>query len=243
LVCIINYFIFATNLNSYFMETRFSEKESLELIGQMISTAKNNLQKGMGSIFLLWGYLVAGISLVTFILLLTLTGEARYNAFWLWFLMAAGYPLHYRLIRKREAEMPVTTYIDKVMNWVWIAFAASIMVVVVGMLAATLRISLVNPVLEPRYEFFRWFHWLLMTPVMLCLYGFALFVSGKAYSFKPLVTGGVVCWFAALLLLVTVHSPRAMELQQIVLCLSVIAGYVIPGHLLNKKDHEDVQGS
>ena len=50
------------------MENLLNEKESLQLIGQMISTAKNNLQKGTGKIFLLWGYLIAGVSFATFVL-------------------------------------------------------------------------------------------------------------------------------------------------------------------------------
>jgi cytochrome c biogenesis factor len=222
------------------METQFSEKESLELIGRMINTAKNNLQKGMGNIFLLWGYLVAGISFGTCILLLVLPGETRYYSFFLWFLMAFGYPFHYRLLKKREREMLVMTYIEKVMNWVWIAFTLSILVVITGLLLATVQVVKAYPVVEPGDEFIRWFHWLFMTPFMLCLYGFALFVSGKAYRFTPLVTGGFVCWAAALLLLICIHYSHIQEVEMVVLGISAIAGYIIPGHLLNKKDRTDV---
>jgi hypothetical protein len=34
-----------------------------------------------------------------------------------------------------------------------------------------------------------------------------------------------------------------MEIQLISLILSIIAGYIIPGHLLNSKEKEHVQGS
>lgn len=222
------------------MEDQFTEKESIALIGQMISTAKNNLQKGMGDIFLLWGYLVAGISMANGILLLALPHETRYYSFYLWALMMFGYPFHYLLVKKREQEMLVVTYIEKIMQWVWIAFTVSILLVVTGLLAATIHIVTAYPVVTPQYEFIRWFHWLFMTPFMLCLYGFALFVSGKAYNFKPLVTGGFICWAGALFLLFSIHFSQILVLEQVVLSICVIAGYVIPGHLLNKMDRSNV---
>ncbi len=221
------------------MDSSFTEKESLALIGQMISTAKNNLQKGTGTVFLLWGYLVALISLVTFLLLLILPEPARYNAFYLWFLMAAGFPFHYLLVRRLENGPQVRTYIEQLMAWVWIAFTITILVAVAGLLAATAYRS-ANPG-APGAE--GWFHWLFMTPFMLCLYGFALFVSGKAYRFRPLVSGGMFCMAAALVSLGFIYYSRITELNQIILCLSAIAGFIIPGHLLNGKQAKDVQGA
>lgn len=222
------------------MENSLSEKESLDLIGQMISTAKNNLQKGMGKVFLLWGYLVAGISMLTFILLILLPPDLRYYSYYSWFLMILGYPMHYMIIRKQEQERLVTTYIEKVMNWVWIGFTVSILIVVGGLLVATIHVVGNYPVVEPRYEFIRWFHWLFMTPFMLCLYGFALFVSGKAYGFRPLVNGGLICWAGTLVLLLSIHYSHTLLVQQAVLCISAVAGFVIPGHLLNVRDKQDV---
>jgi len=218
------------------MENQLSEKESLDLIGQMISTAKNNLQKGMGYIFLLWGYMVAGISLAIFILLEFLPYETRYTAFYLWFLMIFGYPLHIWILKRMDRERLVMTYVEKLMKWVWIAFSLSILFVVVGLLVATIHIVMAYPEIEPKFEYIRWFHWLFMTPFMLCLYGFALFVSGKAYAFKPLVAGGIFCWAATLVLLFSLHFSQILMVQQVVLCLSAIAGFIIPGHLLNRKE-------
>jgi hypothetical protein len=224
------------------MENQFSEKESLALIGQMINTAKNNLQEGMGNIFLLWGYLVAGISMATCILLLVLPHESRHESFYLWFLMICAYPLHYRLLKNRERKMLVMTYIDKVMNWVWIGFAMAILVVVAGMLADTVILVNVAPDYshDRAHEFIRWFPWLLLTPFILCLYGFALFVCGKAYDFRPLVIGGVICFAASFLLLFSIHKTGVPGFQQFVLCIAAIAGFIIPGHLLNRKDRHDV---
>lgn len=222
------------------METPFSEKQSLELISQMIHSAKNRLQKGMGNIFLLWGYLVAVISLLIFILLLILPGENRYYAYMLWIIMAFGAPFHVRQIKKMEQKQLVKTYIDKIMDFVWIAFTISLLSVIIGMLVTSVFVLPSFASVEPGNEFLRWFHWTFMTPFMLCLYGFALFVSGKAYEFKPLAIGGIICWIATFVLVVAYHHPHLLEIQQIILCISAIAGFILPGHLLNKKEQSDV---
>ena len=222
------------------METHFSEKESLELITQMISSAKNNLQKGMGSIFLLWGYLVAVISLAIFLLMLFLPHETRYHSYMLWSLMAIGGPLHYRFVKKMEAQNLVKTYIDKIMDYVWIAFSVSIVTVIAGMIIQAILVLPAFSEVEPGHEFLRWFPWTFVTPVMLCLYGFALFVSGKAYQFKPLVTGGVICWIATAFLIIFFHHPHLLKIQQLVLFICAVAGFVIPGHLLRKKENAHV---
>lgn len=224
------------------MENLLSEKDNLLLISQMINTAKNNLQKGMGNIFLLWGYLVAGISLGTLILWETLPGTSGYFAYFLWFLMIFGVPVHLGLIRKREKDRMVMTYIEKLMGWVWIGFALAIAVVVAGMLVDSVILVNYAPshAIDRSHEFIRWFQWLLLTPFILCLYGFALFVSGKAYSFRPLVIGGKVCFIASFLLLFSLHKTGVPGFQLPVLCISAVAGFIIPGHLLNRKERRNV---
>jgi len=222
------------------MENLLNEKESLELIGQMISTAKNNLQKGTGKIFLLWGYLVAGISFATISMAKYMPMQNAHNAYYLWFLMFLGMPVHYWLIKKRGNERRVVTYFEKLMRWVWIGFRVSILVVVVGMLLDTVILSYFASDMKGSHEFVRWFQWLLLTPFMLCLYGFALFVSGKAYGFKPLVIGGIICFFASFFLLFSIHKTGVVNVQQFVLGVSAVAGFVIPGHMLNRKEHKDV---
>ncbi|MCK9422722.1 MAG: hypothetical protein M0Q38_08995 [Bacteroidales bacterium] len=222
------------------METQFSQKESLDLINQMISSAKNNLHKGMSNIFLLWGYLVAIISLLIFILLLTLPGDTRYFSYWLWIFMAAGAPIHWKLVSKIDQQQLVKTYIDKIMGFVWIAFSVSIIAVVAGMLLSTILVLPVFTDVDPSHEFLRWIQWTFITPFMLCLYGFALFVSGKAYQFKPLVIGGIVCWIATAFLIIAFHHPYLLMIQQIVLFICAVAGFVIPGHLLKQKENSHV---
>ena len=43
-------------------EQKINEKESIELIATMISRTRNRLYEGYGRVFLLWGYVVLGVS-------------------------------------------------------------------------------------------------------------------------------------------------------------------------------------
>jgi hypothetical protein len=154
--------------------------------------------------------------------------------------MAFGYPFHVWLFKKMESERTVKTYIEKIMGWVWIAFTISILTLIIGLLIASCIVLPRYVIVEQGNEFLRWFQWLFITPFMLCLYGFALFVSGKAYGFRPLVTGGYICWVGTFILLFSIHQIHVLEIQQIIMCLSTIFGFVIPGHLLNLKDRTHV---
>jgi len=222
------------------METELNEKESLHLINEMISTSRNNLQKGMGNIFLLWGYLVFLISLLNVILLVLLPDPAKYNSYFIWCLMALGYPFHYRMVKKMQQEKLIKTYVDKIMNYVWMAFSVSILVVVIGMIGASLYFSTDIEEAGKGFEFIRWFQWTLLPPFMLLLYGFALFVSGKAYDFKPLVRGGIICWIASLLLLAGARYHYMPEIQQVMLAIGSLFGFIIPGNILINKEKKNV---
>lgn len=225
------------------METALNEKDSLHLINEMISTSRNNLQKGMGKIFLLWGYLVFVTSLLNLILLVFLPDPVRHNSYFIWCLMALGYPFHYRLVKKMQQEKLITTYVDKIMNYVWIAFLVSILVVVIGMIGSSIFFTSDIIQAEKEFESIRWFQWTLLPPFMLLLYGFALFISGKGYDFKPLIRGGIICWVASLLLLVGTHFRYIPEIQQVMLAVSSLFGFIIPGNLLDNKEKKNVQRS
>ena len=62
-------------------EKKISEKESLEIITEMISRTKERYI-GDGNIMLLWGYLSVGIAALVWIMLV-LTRNPMWN--WLWF--------------------------------------------------------------------------------------------------------------------------------------------------------------
>jgi len=165
------------------MNEQLSEKESLDLIKQMISSAKNNLQKGMGYHFLVWGYLVAIIGITVSILLLTLPIEKSQYAFGLWILMGLGAPIHASLTRRKKELHLVKTYVDRIMGYVWRAFFISGLTIIFGIWFANMIPGTGLFHLDAGKEILLNTIWIFITPGLLCLYGFALYISGKAYRF------------------------------------------------------------
>lgn len=106
-------------------EKNLNSKESLDLIAQMIQATKSKLEKGGSVYILVWGY----ISLLTTIAVyaaLTLTHDPHYN--WLWFAIPViGAPV--MAFFKGKNQKRVTTYIDRIINYVWIVIGGVIMTV------------------------------------------------------------------------------------------------------------------
>ena len=55
-------------------DKKLNEKESLELITQMIQNTRRNLDTGSGNMFLVWGY-------VSVLVTLTVLANSRYRVF------------------------------------------------------------------------------------------------------------------------------------------------------------------
>jgi hypothetical protein len=54
-----------------------------------------------------------------------------------------------------------------------------------------------------------------------------LFVSGMTFRFMPLVIGSIFCWACAVAACYVTHDN-----QLILLGISVLSGYIIPGYIL-----------
>lgn len=99
-------------------DKRLNEKESLELIAQMIQNTKQRMAKNAGAPFLIWGYTTIIISLLVWFLL---KETGNFNWQWLWFLLpTVALPL--TLWTARKQEKLVTTYMDRVVGYVWTVF-------------------------------------------------------------------------------------------------------------------------
>ena len=62
-------------------EKKLNEKESLELITQMIRQSRRNMVVGSGNRFLLYGYSAVILSIIVFVLVRT-TGHLTWAALW-----------------------------------------------------------------------------------------------------------------------------------------------------------------
>ena len=86
-----------------------NEKESLELIAQMIQNTKSRMTRNSGAPFLIWGYTTIIVSLLVWFLL---KETGNYHWQWLWFLLPAiSLPSPSSLQHKQPHMIP--TYIAR----------------------------------------------------------------------------------------------------------------------------------
>lgn len=99
-------------------ERKLNEKESLELITQMIQNTKSRLETNCGMPFLFWGYTTVFISILVWYLVIT-----TQNYYWqyVWFLLPtiAGTGTY---LSTRNKQPSVKTHLDKVINYIWMVF-------------------------------------------------------------------------------------------------------------------------
>lgn len=99
-------------------EKRLNEKESLELITQMIQNTQNRMEQNAGAPFLIWGYTTVIISLAMWYVLHT-THNCQWQ--WCWFLLPLiGWGGTAYSVRK--SKNMVKTYVDRIINYVWTVF-------------------------------------------------------------------------------------------------------------------------
>ncbi|HET6244998.1 MAG: hypothetical protein H0V01_13065 [Bacteroidetes bacterium] len=192
------------------MEDQLTQEESLQIIKRMISTSRHNIKKTDSFMFLLWGYVVFGASAVNIILFHTPYADYAF-AGWLLILVGIIGSIYFGI--KEGKQQTVKTYVDTMLSYTWIAFGVCMAIVLV--FGFKLKLNLY--------------------PVILLFYGIGLFISGGAYKFKPLIVGGIICWLCSV-----IAFNVEFYYQLIILAFAVLAGYIIPGHLLNSKAAENV---
>lgn len=113
-------------------EKKLTERESLELISQMIRSTRENMEVGSGNQFLAWGYFSTLLSVLLFVLV-TSTG----NNVWAlgWFAMFAFWGILKFVQRGRKT--PVVTYTDRVVIQVWQVIGALFILTVLVIIALT----------------------------------------------------------------------------------------------------------
>lgn len=200
-------------------ERKLNEKESLELIAQMIQNSKKNLQVGRGNQFILWGWLGAITSLVVMGMLMW-TKNPAWN--WLWFAIPViGWPT--MMWQMKKEEKPVVTFTDKVLKAVWMSIGS------IGMLGTFLMAIYAK-------------NMMLMLPGVSILIAIGVFITGAILDDRALKTRT----FGALLLIM-MASCHIVFMQDdfywyyITFSLGFIVMLVMPGYHLNKEAKKHVQ--
>lgn len=192
-------------------DKKMNEKESLELIAQMIQNSKKNLQVGSGNIFLLWGYLSAITSLLIYALILW-TGNYLWNILWA-VIPAVGYPVMYWLQKNEDSH--VSTYMDKLLVAIWKT---------VGV--AGISIAFMSSIYFQRME--------LMIPLVLIICALGCSISGSILNDKWMYNGGGTSLSLGIVMLYHTINPPEINLNYIAFAVCFIVMFVIPGYRLNK---------
>ena len=187
------------------METKnnFDGHNSLKIINEMIATAKHSVSDNSFH-YLLWGWLVLIASALDYYLL-TIHHSPDHWLPWP-ILMGTGgvVAFIYFLFQKRKAH--VKTYFESFLGYTWTSVLVALFLT--GFIGASFGEQMAYP-------------------VIMIIYGMGLFVSGMTFRFIPLVIGSIFCWGCAAVACFVTH-----DIQLILLGISVLSGYIIPGYIL-----------
>lgn len=208
-------------------EKEFSEKESLQLIHEMISKAKASYHEtGIGPI--LWGSVITFCSLVTFAQV-----QFSFNLpFDIWLLTLVAIIPQVIISVKESRKRKAVTYEDKAMSYIWTCFGISIFLLV------NININLfahLNPILND-YEKLKGiadagFNYnSYSTSLFLLLYGIPTIITGGITCVKPMLYGGILCWVCCI---ISVYTGIKTDL--LLMALSATAMWLIPGIILRRR--------
>lgn len=199
-------------------ETSFNELDGLKLIQQMIETAKQE-QKDNGKGWIIWGWMLFTASFST---VLNITYN-WFNPFFFWnifgiftLLMGLYKIISVIFIKKNDK---VKTYTGEIFEKLNAGFFVSIMLVIFSM----------NVGLVPRIGF----------TMLMNLYAFWILIYATVLNFKPSMIGAVIMWALAFTALFVSTFKTVMILHAV----GVLFGYIIPGHLANKKFNEQAKNA
>lgn len=183
-------------------DKKLNEKESLELISQMIQNTRTRVEKNGGTPFLIWGYGTVIISLLVWYMV---TSTGKYEWQYLWFLLPAiGFPATVWVNRK--AESSVKTYIDRIVNYIWIVFGAA------GFLVSCVSIIYPLPILF----------------IILLLMGMGVMLTGMVIHSKIAVIGGLLGALSSLGCIWVAGMDQILAFAP-----AFIFMMIIPGHMIN----------
>ena len=199
-------------------DKKISEQESLQIIQQMILTAKQE-QRDDGKGWILWGWLLFSTSVIT---IANLQYHWFYNYFfWNAFGIISIVVLLYSIIRhfffKKNAR--VKTYTGELFEKLNIGFFISLSFIILSM----------NLGVSPDNGF----------ALLISLYGFWILIYGTALNFKPSIIAAYVTWAIGFVALFTHKFTESShdQFQWIMIfhALAALCGYIIPGHIANNE--------
>ena len=207
-------------------EKILTEKESLDLITQMINKAKDACHDtGMAAI--MWGSVIAICSLVRL-------SEIHFGyklPFDIYLLtLVAVIPQIYLSIKEKK-ERKVKAYGDVFFDYLWLGFGICIFLMI---FITTAIYRELGPVAEEYRQMkgeslsFRFYEY--NAAFFLLLYGVPTFVSGVSMKFKPMLWGGLICWICCIASIYT-----TIKIDLLLIAASSVLAWLIPGIIMEKE--------
>jgi hypothetical protein len=187
------------------MDKNFSQADSMRIIEEMIAQARFKPRPADSLMTLLWGYLVLVAALAHWFLLVFT--DVPYAAA-AWLLMIVGGVATAVMKSRSQKEQRVKTYVDKLIGQLWIAFSISF--------------GLLFFIMQPDHGHF--------LPVIMLLFGVAMWLQGALLKYMPYKAGAAACWLGS-----AIGFGLTNDQQLLALAGAVLLGYLIPGHLLFDK--------
>jgi hypothetical protein len=203
-------------------EKNFNERESLQLIQQMINTAKQE-QKDDGVGWIVWGWLLFFASIFTW-LNIEFHWFKEVGLFWDALGVLVVIYWIYRMIKYVSVgeKQKVKTYTSDLFGKLNSGFFIFLFLIIISMNIPVRGVP-------PAKGFI----------LLIALYGFWILVYGAAVNFRPSIIAAYITWAIAFasLFIYKVDETEKGEFQNVMLihALAVLIGYIIPGHLANRE--------
>lgn len=209
-----------------------SEQESLRLITEMISKAKNSFHEN-GTSAILWGSVVAICGLINF-------AELYWHfsiGFDIWFLTLFAILPQIFISIKENRQRKVVSHTEAAMKATWLVYGISIFALVFYFNTvphATDRILAAegSKIFSTQNGESSLFHFFIPSQgsLLILLYAIPTLITGIACKFKPMLIGAMLCY---LFFIVSCFVPTAYDML-----LNGMAGvfnWLIPGIILRRK--------
>jgi hypothetical protein len=201
-------------------EKRISEKESLEIITEMISRTKDHYI-GDGNILMLWGYLTVVMTAVIWALL-ALTHNGVWN--WLWFaIWIVGGIVTPIMARKNQRRNGVKSYSDKISSSIWS---------IVGYSGIVSTLCCLGFLLLKGVDC-----WSMMFAFALIIVPFAEMAQGIVVREKSFLVGGGIGLLTGIFTVCCIAGGITLEANWFLplFIVAFIFMMIVPGHILNSK--------
>lgn len=207
-------------------EKQLTEKESLQLITEMIQKAKANIHE-RGTSAIMWGTVTAIAGLVSFF-------QRYYDfsiGFDIWLIVFAAVIPQIFISIKESKQRNVLTHTERAIDAIWIVYGISI-----GCL-----IFFINVVPDVSAKFFAADHGeaaLQNFPryifsagsIFLILYAIPTLATGIISRFRPMILGGIICY---LFFVISCYTSGTWDM--LLMGLAGIINWLIPGFILRSR--------